>query len=160
MPYSHDREVEDIFTLSIKKILADHFITKKEVADLEEAQDFAIYNIRPFSVAVRLRRYEYFKAFHDEFTIRWSRPSGVKTEIDKIRQGLVDYILYGFLSPDGKSIIQYFIGNLTKFTDVKPYKIFPNNPYDSELAVYKLSQFPKDFIVAFWCDPKFALVLW
>ena len=154
MTYNKDRRLEDQFAALIKNFLAQQLITKEEIKDLEEATDFAIYCVHPFKVAVRLRRFEYFKSFYDEFTIRWSRPSGVKTEIDKIREHLVDYLFYGFLSPCETEIIQYFIADLTKFDDVKPHHIFPNNPPDSELAVYKLSQFPKDFVVEFYCQPS------
>jgi len=158
MSYEQDRKIEDVFAPLIKNILGQHFIGKIEEADLEQATDFAIYCVKPFKIAVRLRRFDYFHSFYNEFTIRWSRPSGAKTEIHKIREHLVNYLLYGFLSPDETEIIQYFIGDLEKFTDPKPHNIFQNNPYDSELAVYKLNQFPKEFIVKFYCHLSYHYV--
>lgn len=156
MPYDDDRAIEDSFSSQIKYILAQHFISKDINQDLEQAQDFGVYRVNPFTVAVRLRGFQYFRKYWNQFTIRWSRPSGVKTEIHKIREGLVNYILYGFLDLEKRSIIQYFIGDFSKFTDPKPYDIRPNNPYDSELAIYELSQFPEDFVIAFWCSPEFV----
>jgi hypothetical protein len=155
LSYDIDRAIEDKFAGQIKSALANHFITKVEQDDLERGRDFAIYYVEPFSVAVRLRRYDYFEAFSHQFTIRWSRPSGVRTEIDKIRDREVQYLFYGFLSPTQTYLIQYFIADLSKFGDQEPIKIVPNNPYDSELAVYDLSQFSSSFIVKFWCHPEF-----
>jgi len=159
MTYTRDRKIEDEKARLIKNILAQYFITKDIQADLEEAQDFGIYQVKPFNIGVRLRRFEYFQSFHNQFTIRWSRPSGVKTEIDKIREGLVDYLLYGFLDEKEKNIIQYFIGDLKYFHNVYPYQIFKNKPYDSELAVFKFSQFPRKFFITFWRNPKYVLFL-
>jgi len=131
-------------------------------ADLKEGQDFGIYSVKPFNVGVRLRRFEHFikDARAREFTIRWSRPSGVKTEIDKIREGLVDYILYGFLDEEEQNIIQYFIGDLKIFRilNPEPYAIKPNDPPDSELAVFKFIQFPREFFRVWWRNPKYAML--
>lgn len=160
MTYAIDRRIEDVKAQLIKNILAQSFIRKIEKADLEEGQDFGIYSVKPFNVGVRLRRFKHFQKYNREFTIRWSRPSGIKTEIDKIREALVDFILYGFLDKKGQNIIQYFIGDLKIFRAVnpEPYAIIPNNPHDSELAVFKFTQFPKEFFIAYWKDPKYARV--
>lgn len=159
MTYSADRDIEDKKAGLIRKVLAKHFITKIEKADLEEGQDFGIYHLKPFNVGVRLRRFQYFKPYSREFTIRWSRPSGAKTEIDKIREGLVNYILYGFLDEKEQNVIQYFIGDLKYFKNIEPYRVYPNKSLDSELAVFKFSQFPRKFFVAFWRNPKYAIAL-
>jgi hypothetical protein len=155
MPYNKDREIENKFAPQIKTILAQHFITKNVEADLKEGQDFGIYCLKPFNVGVRLRTFEYFKPYNREFTIRWSRPSGAKTEIHKIREGLVDFILYGFLDQKEQNIIQYFIGDLKYFGDVQPCQIRLNDPPDSELAVFKFDQFPRKFFVAWFHDRRF-----
>jgi len=159
MTFEKDWSLEHKFESEIKNILADQFITKNIEADLEQATDFAIYTVEPFKVAVRLRRYDYFPSFNHQFTVRWTRPSGVKTEIHKIRDGQVDYFLYGFINNTETQIIQYFIGDLTVFrkTDPEPYRIYPNNPYDSELAVYNLSQFPSNFLIKFWAEDNTSI---
>lgn len=151
-----DSKLEAQFANLIKNILGQTFIRQDEIADQEEGTDFAIFLVKPFRVATRLRRFYYFEKFYDEFTIRWSRPSGAKTEIHKIKEGLVDFLLYGFLSPDETEIIQYFIADLKKFGDPQPQQIKQNDPPDSELAIFKLSQFPKDFIVTFYRHPSYA----
>lgn len=153
--FPDDRKLEDKFAPTIKGMLATHFIRKVESDDLEKGRDFAIYKVQPFSVAVRLRRHRFFRAFRDEFTIRWSRPRGTKTEIDKIREGTVNYLFYGFLSPDETFIIQYFLADLKEFGNPEPAEIILNKTKDSELAVFKLNQFPKSFIVRFWCHKTY-----
>ncbi len=152
--YRNDRKLEDQFANLTKNILGQTFIGKQEIADIHEATDFAIFIVKPFKVAVRLRRFDYFHSFHHQFTIRWSRPNGIKTEIHKIREGLVDYLLYGFLNENETEIIQYFIADLRKFGNVQPMQIKPNNPPDSELAIYEMKQFPKDFFITFYCQPS------
>jgi len=152
MTIDDDWRLETQLTWQIKAILGEYFITKDVCADLEEATDFAIFQVNPFRIGVRLRRYSYFVSFNDEFTLRWSRPSGVKTEIDKIREGLINYYLYGFVNEEENKIIQYFLADMKKFTDPKPHSILLNDPYDSTFAVYKLNQFSNGFILKFWQD--------
>jgi hypothetical protein len=143
-----DALLEYKFERQIKNILGNFFIKKDITHDLKEGTDFAIFGIKPFKVAVRLRRnYCLDRGYGKEFTIRWSRPSGAKTEINKIEEGLVDYILYGFLDKDETKLVQYFIGDLAVFRDhlQEPFKIKKNKSGDSELAIYKWSQFPASF---------------
>jgi len=146
--YNKDRALEDRFAKTIKAILGNQFIIKDDWMDKKEGTDFIVYSITSIKVAVRLRRFDYIK-YKNEFTLRWSRPSGVKTEYQKIKEGLVDFILYGFIDLSEKSIIHYFIGDLTIFrkANIKPYLIKPNNPYDSELAIFRLSDCPNGFII-------------
>lgn len=150
--FARDLSLEQQFAKQIKSILGCYFITQSSEADLQQATDFAVFTVKPFKVGVRLRRYDYWCRYPREFTIRWSRPSGVPTEIDKIRQGLVDYIMYGFVSEDGSRIIQYFIGDLAVFRRVNatPDCVQPNSPHDSDLAAYRLDRFPPAFVVKWW----------
>lgn len=60
MPYTIDRDIEDVKAQQLKTILGKHFITKIMEADLQEGQDFGIYSVKPFNVGVRLRRFKHF----------------------------------------------------------------------------------------------------
>lgn len=148
--YEKDIRLERKFADDIKVILAKYFIVQDRIADTKQGTDFLIFQIKPFRVAARLRTFKHFNTDNrrDEFTIRWCRPSGTKTEIDKIREGLVQYLFYGFVDKAESNLIQYFIADLNIFrkNESKPYKIYPNNPRDSDLAVYKINQFPEKFI--------------
>ena len=112
--------------------------------------------VKPARVAVRLRRYKYYAnkqhpEYAVQFTVRHSRPSGVRTEIHKIEQGDVDYILYGFVNLDESRIIQWFVGDLQVFREVAPKpQIYENRNRDSSFAVYNIKDFPPSFVVDFW----------
>lgn len=150
--FYNDSRLERYHTRTIRSILGNFFIGQDTEEDQKRATDFLTFTVNPFRVAVRLRRYKYFKDYSKQFTIRYSRPSGVKTELAKILEGFADYLLYGFVSVSQEKIIQYFIGDLSIFRAIapNPIAIKPNDPYDSELAIYSLSQFPDNFTVKFW----------
>lgn len=152
--FARDLELEIKNMRMIKAILGNYFITKDIIADQKEATDFMTLTVNPFRVGVRLRRYNIYKVleWRNQFTIRWWRPSGVKTEIHKIREGLVDYILYGFTDETEQKIIEWFLGDLKVFRDVdcEPIAIKPNNPRDSDFAIFDRSQFPANFICAYY----------
>lgn len=155
MPYSEkDASLETRFATEIKQILGEVFIQKDVKADLEQATDFAIFTIKPFKVGVRLRRFEYYRKFSRQITIRWSRPSGAETEIDKIKKDLVQYVFYGFVDSDERALVQYIIVEAEPFKDIKPVEIRPNNPPDSELAAYNLGQIPSFFVIKFWKEKE------
>lgn len=150
--YVADRKLETKFAGTIKGILGKQFITQSIEADLTQGIDFAIFRIEPFSVAARLRRYKYYVKYKHQFTIRWSRPSGVETEIDKVNTGLVDYFFYGFVDEAEKKIIKYFIADLGVFRQVAipPFAIKLNDPPDSELGIWRIADFPPEFILKSW----------
>ena len=149
--FNRDIKLEHKFHRIIKAILGNYFIYQDRIEDLENGTDFMLLEMKPFKIGVRLRRYKFYELYPNEFTIRWKRPTGVTTEYHKIMQGLVDYILYGFVCSDESKIIQYFIGDLSIFRKTKIIPIIkPNNPLDSLLAIYKLNQFPKEFVLKFW----------
>ncbi len=151
MSYDTDRTLEVRFARQIKQILGLCFISQSKYMDQKEATDFAVFYIEPFSVAARLRRYPIYcnLQYRNQFTVRWSRPSGIKTEIHKIREGLVQYLFYGFLNETESHIIQYFVGDLNVLLEANPKHLgpFPNRPPDSELVAYELKSLPPEFFV-------------
>lgn len=152
--YEDDLRLEKRHALTIAGILGKVFVRQDVLLDREQATDFAIFEVRPFKVAARLRTYRYLEQYGSEFTIRWSRPSGVPTEIDKIRQGLVQYLFYGFVSPDESRIVRYFVGDLGVFVTDEPDPLYvrQNTPPDSELAVYRVGDMGDGFIVKSYPD--------
>lgn len=171
--FERDIKIERKFASDIKVILGEYFITQDPVMDREKGTDFLTFTVQSFKVGVRLRRYYFFIAGErswynhrgekyiaypkEEFTIRWERPSGNKTEIHKIREGLVQYFLYGFLNENETKIIQYFIGNLAIFrnNEPEPIDIKANKKRDSVLAIYKRNEMPINFEVAFFLDDDY-----
>ena len=157
MGYKQDIRLENRFSRQIKSILGNYFIGQDAVHDKKQATDFETFTVHPFTVGARLRTHTYFERYPDEFTIRWSRPSGVLTEIDKIRNGLVDFILYGFVDESETHILSYFLGDLRIFRqrEPEPLCIRRNNPPDSELAAFRLCDLPSSFILHRWHKESF-----
>jgi len=149
--YKKDISLEMKFSKTIKGILGNYFFIKDDIHDHQNGTDFCIFMLFPkrIRVATRLRRFKHFKNYGDQFTIRWSRPSGEPTEIDKINWGLVDYFLYGFVDQKEEKIIKYFLGDLAVFRNEKPnpFEIRNNFPFDSQLGCFKISQLSKKFIL-------------
>lgn len=154
MSYEDNIRHERRHAQTIAGILGKCFFRQDVYLDLHEATDFAIFRADPVRVAARLRTYTYMAKYGSEFTIRWRLPSGVETEIDKIRRGAVAYIFYGFMSPDESRIVRYFVGDLARFrlAEPKPLCIRTNTPPDSELAVYRVGDMDDHFIVKSYPD--------
>lgn len=150
--YAHDITLERRFAQTIKAILGCYFFSQTPWLDQQEATDFAVFTAKPVKVAVRLRRHTFLTRYPNEFTIRWARPSGVETEIDKIRRGLVDYMLYGFVTEDETHLAQYTLCDLAIFraAEVAPQCIKWNDPPDSQFAAFNIEQFPTAFILKTW----------
>jgi len=148
--FERDSQLEFKLADKIKAVLGQIFIQRDIVADIFEGTDFAIFKVTPFRVAARLRRYECYEKWPTQFTIRWSRPSGVKTEIGKIREGLVDYLLYGFMNWTESEIVHWTVADLNIFRiqDPMPLEIKENRNGDSTLAAFDWHQFPPEFIIA------------
>lgn len=138
---AHDMRLELRFAETIKAILGRQFFTKNDFADKHEATDFAIFSSHPIRCAVRLRTYKWFLCKPYDVTIRWWRPNGVRTEIDKIEDGLVSHMFYGFVSGDENKIIAYSILKLPVPWEIHPFVIIQNKPRDSDLGVFKRDEF-------------------
>ena len=62
-----------------------------------------------------------------------------------------DLGIYEQLSLEWQKIIQYFIGNLQIFRNMNSTPIIkPNKPLDSWFAIYRINQFPKEFIIKWY----------
>jgi len=98
MSYKADRYWSDQRLAQVTSILKDNtmHIVKIEIApetrDTKEATDLVIEVIGG-SVAVRVRR---SNIGYRDLTIRSRRPSGIPTELHKLREGFCDWYLYGW----------------------------------------------------------------
>jgi len=150
MAYSKkDASLEWKHWTTIQCILGRVFFIKDMEADLKQGTDMLIATSKPVRVGIRLRRNRYYQnsKWRWQFTIRFDRPSGEDTEWQKLWQGLYTHLFYGFLSPNEKKIIQYFIGDMDIFRHITPTYEGPylNHPPDSRLVAFNCSDFPKEF---------------
>ena len=81
------------------------------VEDTKEATDLRILNAQDQRVAVRLRSDRYRDKYGGEITLRYDRPSGTQSEVEKIMMGFAQWFFYGFIDDSGR-LIQYTIINL------------------------------------------------
>ena len=92
-----DKRWSDRFLPQIKQILGLHLIDEPPVEeDMRHNTDLIVLRLDAVRVACRVRKYQYYLEYTDEFTVRERRPSGERTELAKIIQGWGDYMLYGF----------------------------------------------------------------
>jgi hypothetical protein len=69
-------------------------------------------------IACRVRTHAYFDRHAGEFTIRSSRPSGAKTELEKIIQDKwCHYFLYAFSDSDDATLHAWTLANLEVFRE-------------------------------------------
>jgi len=114
--FKEDKLRVDKFEPQIKAICGQVFIkTAPKKVDCEEAADLIVLEINPIRIACRVRYNEFLENYGDEFTIRSDRPSGVKTELEKILEGWCDYNFYAFADKTDTYIKQWIIGNLNIF---------------------------------------------
>lgn len=64
--------------------------------DVKRATDLIVITRRDVRFACRVRRHIHLEPYGHQFTIRASRPTGAKTELEKILAGWGDYLIYGF----------------------------------------------------------------
>lgn len=103
MTWQQDKAWADLYTPEIARVLKEnaHQLIEISIAndemDTKQATDYII-QVTGGTVAARVRKSTC--KFRD-LTIRYSRPSGVKTEIHKILEGWGDWYLYAWVSARG-----------------------------------------------------------
>jgi hypothetical protein len=103
-------------------------------------------------ISARVRRHDYITRFRDQFTVRLDRPSGIESEMPKIRHGYGDFFIYGFeAEPDADKMHPWLIGNvsiLRKYlSDGGYFKIHDNKDGSSRLAVFHIADMPIGFVL-------------
>jgi hypothetical protein len=99
MDWQHDKSWADGYWPAIEAVIravAGQIISVSKAddeMDVHQATDYVV-RVSAGEIACRVRRPGYTK-FHD-FTLRCSRPSGVITELEKIRQGFAKWYLYAW----------------------------------------------------------------
>lgn len=83
----------------------------------------------------------------NEFTIRATRPTGTKTELEKIFDGFGNFLFYGFGGKDGR-LVYWTVANLDIFRRVHKFgRLQGNHDGSSEFYIYRWIDFPNEFIV-------------
>ena len=117
--YEGDREWGDRFIPQARRWLADVFIVQAtRAADCRRVTDLTLTvdNRRP-DIAFRIREYEAWLRYPNEFTLRLYRENGQPTEWEKVRAGYGDYLFYGFATPDQQRIHSATLIDLNKLRE-------------------------------------------
>lgn len=113
--WQEDKRWSDRFLPEIKSILGQHLISEPPIEeDRERNTDLVVLGFDSVRVGCRMRKSRYL-CYDDEFTIRASRPSGNKTELEKIIEGWGDYFFYGIANDEETRIERWILGDLKAF---------------------------------------------
>jgi hypothetical protein len=146
-----DKSWSDRFIPQLKRILADILIgPAPEEEDQKRNTDLIVLGMQNLRIACRVRRPRYFKDYFREFTIRLDRPTGAKTELDKILDGFGDYFLYAFADAAEKRIQTWTLGRLPVFRTHYQSGRAPGrvkcNPDGTRFRYWSWAEFPSEFI--------------
>lgn len=156
--YVENRKWSDLFIPQIKRELGEAFIgIPPEYKDTQEATDLIVMGIGHLCFACRVRRFNYFEKYKEQFTIRLKLPEYKKSELDKIKEGFGDYYFYGFSNNrnDGSGFIQYLIFDLNIFrkylkylkTREECFKIKSNIDKSPNFISFEINCFPPEMFI-------------
>jgi len=157
--WERDKAISDKYLDEIKQILGLHLIGEPPIEeDQERNTDLMVLKLDAVRVACRIREYSHYFIGNrcNEFTIRSSRPSGMKTEFRKIVEGWGDYLFYGFGDESGLRLYHWHLIDLAVFRvyllnmamhGIIPSEI-PNKDGSSSFRAFDINRFPEALIVA------------
>lgn len=153
------------FMPQVKRILGEQLIAEAPFEeDAERNTDLIVLRLEAVRIACRLREHRYLARYHNEFTIRATRPSGVDTELAKVISGWGQYIFYGFVGPSGHTVAAWLLGDLNVFRlwhgrylasrQRAPGQEQPNGDGSSTFRSYRIADLPDEFVVARQMAPE------
>lgn len=83
--------------------------------DVKEASDLVVMQSGAHRIAVRVRNAKFSDSYPHEFTIRSGTVSGNKTELQKIEDGMGDWLFYGYAHATRNEFVRWMIINLDSF---------------------------------------------
>ena len=146
MSYKENREWSDEYMPSVKSILGKAIINESTFEqDTEQAFDLLTPNQK--KIACRVRDYDKYKQYIDEFTIRSQSKYGKRTEIHKILDGFGDWMFYGFTK--GDDVIFWSIIDLDVFRSNHHSAYYQENfNYDgTAFRAYKIGSFSPNIVI-------------
>lgn len=106
----------DKFLPEIKQILGLHLIAEPPIEeDQERNTDLMVLRMDAIRIGCRVRKYEYFEKWPNDFTIRSGLPNGHKTELAKIIEGWGQYLFYGFADETDAKLCAWRLIDLNAF---------------------------------------------
>jgi hypothetical protein len=149
--YQSDRKWSDTFLDEIRTILGPKLLVPTDdLTDMTRAADLIVIQTKQLAIGVRMRR-ERWLDYADEFTIRLARKSGAKTEFEKIREGMCDWLFYGFGPEEGYHLTQWTLINLDVFRNqldtIGTHEFVYNHDKTTAFLPFKYNEFPPELII-------------
>ncbi len=158
--WQQDKRWSDRFLPEIKKIIGAHLIAEAPIEeDQQRNTDLIVLKLDAVRVACRVRHFEFYQNWPNDFTIREGRPSGIKTELSKIIEGWGQYLFYGFSGPDEHVLVSWKLLDLnvfrlwfnrfiTKNAGVLPGNSLSNGDGSSTFRAFSTLETPENLIFA------------
>lgn len=161
MTFRDDTAFAERFLDHMRAIAGRYLIRVAPVdEDVHRATDLIVLQLDALRIACRVRRERYLAKYGQQFTIRFERRSGTKTEFAKIIfEGWGDYLLYGFGPERGGSYLtawalcdlahfrSHWAPRLRAQPDLRPGTLVPNGD-GTEGRAFWYRQYPAEFVVA------------
>ena len=127
--YQRNRQWSDKFIRHFRMV-AGYCITAVSSVeeDCQHNTDLIVLIARNVRIACRVRRHKYFDMYPNEFTIRCRLGSGTRTELDKIRDGWGDYLVYAFADEAERNFCAYRVIDLARFREALPGLTWKETP--------------------------------
>lgn len=160
--WEKDKQWSDKFILEIKRILGETFFALPSLSDDQmKNTDLICMDMTGKRIGCRVRKKQYLSKYPFQFTIRYSRPMGTKTEYQKILDGWGDYFFYGFSNTLETSFLLWMIGDLKIFrqtiiNDNRTGQTKQNTDNSSNFKVFEWQEMPSDFFVKI-SDPNLLM---
>jgi hypothetical protein len=157
-PWEKDKRDTDKYLPEIKRIIGEYLISEPPIEeDAERNTDLIVLKLDAIRIACRIRKYNYYNTYADEFTLRSGRPSGVLTELAKVVSGWGNYFFYGFANENETRLYAWGLADLNIFRLWYMQQIFKNSrpgilqnnkDNSSQFMAFKWQELPTKFIVA------------
>lgn len=157
MNWAADKRWADQFMPEVKSRLGRALLREGTWhEDAQEATDLIVLEMAPIRVACRVRRQDCLR-YEGEFTVRCSRPKGIRTEYQKIAyDGFGTHMFYGIAGQESpKPRLQaWMILDLEVFRAAEHWAgkhLKSNGDASSDFYVYSVYLFPPELVIERRC---------
>ncbi len=148
--WKDDKSWSDKFMQKLQMVAGLLITSPAPVADdAFKNTDMIVLVARSVRIACRIRRYEFYKSFPHDFTIRSARDTGTKTELSKILDGWGDYLIYGFSNQAETNLEAWRVINLEAFRQnfkSLPYSTLSNGD-GTHFCAFDVRRMPPGIVV-------------
>jgi hypothetical protein len=157
MGYASNRSWSDRFTPAVLDVVHHNLrvpvlaVEANPYDDCHHATDIYLRADLPagrLDIGARVRKNRDL-AYAHQFTMRCCARNGGPTEIHKVIDGFMDYMVYGFADPTGPTLVRWSIFDMAVFRAADRHLADRRENGDgTAFNVYNVADFPDGFVVA------------